>query len=97
MPKTSNGYHERTAYKNMGCRYHSDCFTCPFPDCRYVHSHETIYNGLTRKHAERDDGIREARLAGESCANLADHYGLSVQTIQNITVGCGKVGRPRKS
>lgn len=23
----------KTMYIPNGCRYHSDCFTCPFPDC----------------------------------------------------------------
>lgn len=26
--------------KDNGCRYHRDCFTCPYPDCIYINAQD---------------------------------------------------------
>lgn len=40
----------------MGCELHSNCFTCPYPDCRFQHNnrHQTDLQFL----ANRGNGIK---------------------------------------
>lgn len=71
------------------CSLHSDCDTCPFPDCIAPDADMAKKNGVSVI-SDRDREIQRLHLQGIGIKRIGKQYGISKTRVYAILARCGR-------
>jgi hypothetical protein len=67
-----------TPVVSTGCKYHDDCFACPYSDCAWG----TEFSVRSFRKKQRDIEIKQLRRDGMSIKEIAIKFNVTERTIQ---------------